>query len=121
LAIVNGEADARHWIDLLIQARRAGQLVICDVVCAEIAPAFGSERELWQTLDHLGISLDPVSPAAAWRAGVSFRAYRDAGGPRERMIPDFLIAAHAELQADRLAARDRGYLRRYFPGLALLA
>ena len=36
------------------------------------------------------------------------------------MIPDFLIAAHAQVQANQLAASDRGYLRRYFPDLALL-
>jgi hypothetical protein len=37
-------------------------------------------------------------------------------GPGRQLIPDFLIAGHA----DRLAAIDRGYLRRYFPNLALL-
>jgi hypothetical protein len=36
------------------------------------------------------------------------------------LIPDFLIGAHACEQADCLAARDRGYLRRYFPQLRIL-
>jgi len=36
------------------------------------------------------------------------------------LIPDFLVAAHALKQADCLVARDRGYLRRYFPSLRVL-
>ena len=120
LAIFNGEPEARAWLTCLIQARREGQLVICDVVYAELSPAFASEFELRAILGKLGVSFESISPEAAWKAGMCFRSYRNAGGPRRHLIPDFLIAAHAQVQADRCAAIDRGYLRRYFKDLPLL-
>jgi predicted nucleic acid-binding protein len=71
-------------------------------------------------LRDLGIAFEPTNPDAAFLAGGIFARYRAESGPREHMIPDFLIAAHAQVQASRLAAKDRGYLRRYFPRLAIL-
>lgn len=120
LAAFNGEPSAAAWLNLLIGARREGQLVVCDVVYAELSPAFASKADLEDALRKLGIAFEAISPASAWQAGARFRAYRDAGGPRERLIPDFLIAAHAQVQADRLAAADRGYLGTCFPNLTVL-
>jgi predicted nucleic acid-binding protein len=119
-AIFNREPGAEEWLEALIEARRHGLLAICEVVYAELAPAFRSQEELDTVLDKLGICLDAIQAEAAWLAGQTFKAYRLAGGPREHIIPDFLIAAHARIQADRLAAIDRGYIRRYFPDLPLL-
>ncbi|MBI4862395.1 MAG: type II toxin-antitoxin system VapC family toxin [Candidatus Riflebacteria bacterium] len=120
LAIFNAEPGADAWLNALITARRAGKLVLCEVVYAEVAPAFATRRHLDAALTRLGATCDPIGQEAAWLAGETFRNYRKAGGPRAHLIPDFLIAAHARIQADRLAAVDRGYIRRYFPGLPLL-
>ena len=120
IAIYLGEPTADSWLDRLVAARAEGVLLISPVVAAEFF-ALVADRDAYDSvLADMGLRLSPVSLNAACEAGRVFRAYRDAGGPREFLIPDFLIAAHAQIDCDRLAAADRGYLRRYFPNVKLL-
>jgi predicted nucleic acid-binding protein len=119
-SIFRGESDAQAWVDLLVAARREGSLLLCDVVFTEIAPFFSSCADLNSRLEVLGIEYDAINPESAFAAGELFKIYRREGGPRTHLIPDFLIGAHALHQAGCLAARDRGYLRRYFPKLEIV-
>lgn len=100
--------------------RPESELVICEVVYAEVAPLFRTLDEFQDKLTLLGIEFDSIRPESAFLAGQMFRKYRDEGGPRSSLIPDFLIGAHALCQAGRLVSMDRGYLRRYFPKLRLV-
>lgn len=85
-----------------------------------ILPCCFDEEKFRESLSALGIAFSSTSLESAQLAGRIFKDYRREGGPREHLIPDFLIGAHAQTQADRIAAVDRGYLRRYFPRLRIL-
>ena len=120
-AIIRRESGHQRWLQTLMEAASEGPLIISPVAFAELAPSTADEGELLEFLARLAIIYEPISPAAAHLAGLTFKRYRKAGGPREHLVPDFLIAAHAQTHAQRLAAIDRGYLRRWFPALRLLA
>ena len=109
------------WRKLLELASTEGQLIISPIAFAEYSISYPTATSAQNDLERLRVTYDPIAPAAAYLAGQIFLRYRRKGGPRQHLIPDFLIAAHASVQADRLAALDRGYLRTYFPSLAILA
>jgi len=105
---------------LLRRAVSEGKLVIGECVLAEIAPAFRDLKTFGEFLADWQIEFVPSSRESALLAGASFARCLSRGGRDGRIVADFLIGAHATLHADRLLARNRGYLRDYFPKLRVL-
>ncbi len=105
---------------LLRRAAAEGKLIVGECVLAEIAPAFKDEKTLKEFLADWQIEFFPSSSDSALLAGRNFARYLSRGGRHGRIVPDFLIGAHASIHADRLLARDRGYLRDYYSKLRVL-
>lgn len=107
--------------EALAKCARTGALIVCDIVFAELAAAFDGDLERTESfLDAAGIRREGFTAAALARAGGAFRAYRRAGGRRDRIIADFLIGTHAMDKADRLLTRDRGVFRSHFAELQIV-
>lgn len=116
--LLNDPQHAPGSISALRRAATEGSLVICETTLAEIVPTL-SATDLPQFLSDWSLAFVPSSQASAVLAGEMFRAHLGRGGKRGRVVPDFLIAAHAQSHATRLLARDRGYYRDYFKQLNL--
>jgi predicted nucleic acid-binding protein len=104
----------------ITHALSAGDVVVCDAVVAEVQLMLDTSSNVMETLNSMGIRYLATSEAAAVRAGVMNRRFRDRGGKRDRVVADFLIGAHALLQCDALITRDAGFFRDYFKGLKVV-
>lgn len=104
----------------LRRADEEGSLVLCEIVYAELASQFPRQKELDRVLESLDIRLETIGREVGFAAGRAFRAYRERGGGRSRILADFLIGAHAQANTGRLLSRDRGFYRAHFRKLVLL-
>jgi predicted nucleic acid-binding protein len=104
----------------LYACSRDGSLILCPVVYTEVCAHFPKRTACDRFLRERHIRLSAFSRSGCDLAARAWKRYRDGGGPRERVMPDFLIGGHAVKQANRLLSRDRGFYRTYFPDLAVV-
>jgi predicted nucleic acid-binding protein len=116
-------ADPKHGPksrETLKSSQRAGRLVVCEIVLAELSRYFSQLEELREILGRLDIAFEPLGEEACYVAGQAFLLHRKRGGKWDRILPDFLIGSHAQVRCTRLLTRDRGFYRDYFPELEVL-
>ena len=107
--------------ETLRKASKDGALIICEVVYAELAGLFPSQAALDTFLRETSIQPKPSNAEVLWKAGALWRRFclerPQRSAIARRIIADFLIGAHAMVQAEQLLTRDKGFYRAVFEGL----
>ena len=117
------------------------ELIISEVVFAELGSQFKSFNDLNRFLRDTGIILVQSNEDSLFEASRAWKKYSQRKKNtivcpscgrnqtlacdtcqkiisfRQHILSDFLIGAHAKIQANRLITRDRGFYRTYFKDL----
>ena len=110
------QTSSQHLEIAMVQ----GSVVICDTVYAELCAHFPTQTECDSFLAESNFRVESLTREANFLAGRIWREYRLQGGARTRVLADFLIGSHAQLQASRLLTRDRGFYGKLFPALEVI-
>lgn len=117
-----GDPVWRAWSRArMIEARSRGSVLINQIIYSEFSTRYASIDEVDAILDPDEFRRENLPWEASFAAARAFRAYRDRGGQRDRVLPDFLIGAHATIRGYDILTRDPSGYRRYFPTVAIIS
>lgn len=122
LDVLGGDARWASWSSTALAALASDSvLIINPLIYAEVSIRFESIESLDRVMPTTLYRREDIPYTAAYLAGKAYLKYRQRGGKRRSLLPDFMIGAHAAVAGYRVLTRDPKRYRSDFPTLDLIA
>lgn len=122
LDLLDEQSPFHDWSTRWFETSASTDAVVTNaVVFAEASGRFSNLHDAGTIFEELALVYENILPEAAHHAGRTHRIYRQNGGRRDRVLPDFLIGAHAAVKGYRILTRGGARYRSYFPTVEVIA
>lgn len=95
-------------------------VVISDIVYTEVSIGMATKADTDTAIAQFAFTRVAYSDDVLFRAGRAFLEYKNNNGPKDSLLPDFFVGAHAEVSGEPLLTRDPGKVKTYFPTVQLI-
>lgn len=120
LAVLTG-TPAGVWARAKLESLQSvGGVFINQIIYSETCTLAESRAEADEWLTGL-VQFVALNWECAYPAGQAYRLYKARGGKKSRMLPDFLIAAHAQSMGWKLMTNNAADVTGYFPALKIIS
>lgn len=122
LIYLTDETKPLHeWAVEQFAVRQAlGPMLVCDIVFAEFSAGMADLDSTQQAIADLAVERRRYSDAALFGAARAYVQYRQNGGTKTRVLPDFLVGALAAAEDAVIITNDPANYETYFPAVALV-
>ena len=122
LDVITADPVWGNWAsDTLVRLFDEHKLAINSIIYAETSIRFSTVEELDEALSPKFFERLSIPYEAAFLAGKCYMKYKERGGFKTSVLPDFLIGAHASVSNMKLVTRDISRYKTYFPKLELIS
>jgi len=121
--IIDVISDDPQWADwslATLEKHSEEELIINPAVYSELCFGYETNSEVDQLLRHFRLGFQETPKDGLFRAAKAFQKYKQRGGTKDFVLPDFFIGGHAESTSLQLMTRDVSRYQSYFPNISLI-
>ncbi|MCG8602540.1 MAG: type II toxin-antitoxin system VapC family toxin [Verrucomicrobiales bacterium] len=113
--ILSDDPNWADWSEDILAEYSENGLAINSAVYAELCFGCESTAEVDAITSQMGLQFLEIPKDGLFCAAKAFAKYRNSGGTKNFVLPDFFIGGHAESSSIPLITRDATRYRTYFP------